>query len=90
MGRDYKLRKEPLLRTTMRGTTGLLVVSRYVLIGPDGAVLKVDKMQWADDGRFIVALPEGLPPGRYTVLLAIFLDGNTVDPSVARVEFRSQ
>ena len=90
MGRDYKLTKEPLLRTTMRGTTGLLVVSRYLLIGPDGAVLKVDKMQWADDGRFIVPLPEGLPAGQYTVVMAIFLDGNTVDPSVARVEFRSQ
>jgi hypothetical protein len=90
MGRDYKLRKEPLLRTTMRGTTGLLVVSRYLLIGPDGTVRKLDKMQWADDGRFIVPLPEGLPPGPYTVLLAIFLDGNTIDPSVARVDFRRE
>ena len=35
-GRDYKLTKEPLLRTTMRGTFGLLVVSRYLLIDPDG------------------------------------------------------
>jgi hypothetical protein len=89
-GRQYKLMKEPLLRTTMRGTFGLLVVSRYLLIGPDGAVLKLDKMQWAEDGRFIVPLPEGLPAGQYTVLLTVFLDGNTVEPSVARVDFRSR
>jgi hypothetical protein len=89
MGREYRLVKEPLLRTTARGTEGLLVGSRYLLIGPDGTVLKVDKMQWNEDGRFTITLPERLPPGQYTVLLGIFLDGNTVDPSVARVEFQS-
>ena len=50
MGRKYQLVKEPLLRTTMRGVDGLLVVSRYLLIDPDGKVLKVDKMQWKEDG----------------------------------------
>ena len=89
MGREYRLVKEPLLRTTARGTEGLLVGSRYLLIGPDGAILKVDKMQWNEDGRFTITLPQHLPPGQYSVVLGIFLDGNTVDPSVARVEFRS-
>jgi len=89
MGREYRLVKEPLLRTTARGTHGLLVVSRYLLIGPDGTVLKVDKMQWNEDGRFTITLPERLPPGQYTVVLGIFLDGNTVDPSIGRIEFRS-
>jgi hypothetical protein len=89
MGREYRLVKEPLLRTTARGTDNLLVASRYLLIGPDGMVLKADKMQWNEDGRFTIMLPERLPPGQYTVVLAIFLDGNTVDPSIARVEFRS-
>ena len=46
-------------------------------------------MQWNEDGRFTITLPERLPPGQYSVVLGIFLDGNTVDPSVARVEFRS-
>jgi hypothetical protein len=74
----------------MRGIQGLLVVSRYLLIGPDGKVLALDKMQWMDDGRFAIRLPDHLPPGQYTVMLGIFLDGNTVDPSIARVEFRSK
>ena len=89
MGREYRLVKEPLLRTTARGTENLLVAPRYLLIGPDGQVLKVDKMRWNEDGRFTITLPERLPPGQYTVVLGIFLDGNTVDPSVARAEFRS-
>ncbi len=85
MGRDYQLVKEPLLRTTLRGTVGLLVVSRYLLIGPDGAVLELDKMRWMEDGRFAIKLPQHLQPGQYTVLFAVFLDGNTIDPSVGRL-----
>jgi len=88
MGRDYRLTKEPLLRTTMRGTFGLLVVSRYLLIGPDGKVRNLDKMHWEDDGRFTINLPERLPPGEYTVNLAIFLDGNSVVPSAKSLRFR--
>ena len=80
-GRDYRLVKEPLLRTTTRGVDGLLVVSRYLLIDPDGKVLKVDKMQWGEDGQFAIELPERLPPGQYTVILGIFLDGNSLQPS---------
>jgi hypothetical protein len=87
MGRDYKLTKEALTRTTMRGTTGLLVVSRYLLIGPDGVVLNVDKMQWRDDGDFAITLPERLSPGQYTVLLAVFLDGNSLLPSARVLRF---
>jgi hypothetical protein len=88
MGRNYKLAKEPLLRTTMRGTFGLLVVSRYLLIGPDGKVHGLDKMHWEDDGRFTITLPERLPPGEYTVNLAIFLDGNSLLPSAKSLHFR--
>ena len=87
-GRGTRLVKEPLLRTTTRDTFGLLVVSRYLLIGPDGTVLDVDKMQWMDDGRFAIKLSDRLPPGEYTVALAIFLDGNAMLPSAETLRFR--
>ena len=88
MGREYRLVKEPLLRTTARGTDRLLVVSRYLLVGPDGTVLKVDKMQWNEDGRFTIKLPARLPPGQYTVILAVYLDGNSMLPSAKLLRFR--
>jgi len=88
LGRKYQLMKEPLLRTTTRGTLGLLIVSRYLLIGPDGTVLNVDKMQWQEDGSFTVKLPEKLSPGQYTINLAIFPDGNTLDPQARILRFR--
>jgi len=86
-GRNYQLVKEPLLRTTMRGTFGLLVVSRYLLIGPGGKVHDLGKMHWSDDGRFTIDIPARLPPGEYTVNLAIFLDGNSMLPSAKSLRF---
>jgi hypothetical protein len=88
MGRYYKSAKEPLVRTTLRGTYGLLVVSRYLLIGPDGKVRILDKMHWGDDGSFTINLPKRLPPGEYTVSLAVFLDGNSMVPSARSLHFR--
>jgi hypothetical protein len=87
-GREYRLDKEPLLHQTTRGVQGLLVVSRYLLIGPDGKVLKVDKMDWKQDGQFAIKLPDGLAPGQYTVILGIFLDGNALDLSAKVLRIR--
>jgi hypothetical protein len=87
-GRDYRVERQPLTRQTSHGLFGLLVVSRYVLIGPDGTVLAVDRMQWGDDGRFVIDLPQGLPPGEYTVALAVFLDGNSLLPSTRLLRLR--
>lgn len=87
-GRGYKPTKEPLLRTTTRGVQGLLVVSRYLLIGPDGKVLKIDKMHWGEDGHFSIELTERLPPGQYTLVLGILLDGNALDPPASILRFR--
>ena len=88
MGREYRLVKEPLMRTTTRGVHSLLVASRYLLIDPDGKVIKVDKMQWRVDGQFAITLPEPLPPGRYTVVLGIFLDGNAMQAPTNMLRFR--
>ena len=87
-GRDYKPTKEPLLRTTTRGLQGLLVVSRYLLVGPDGKVLKVDKMHWGEDGQFSIELDRRLPAGQYTLVLGILLDGNALEPPASILHFR--
>lgn len=87
-GRGYRTVKEPLTRTATRGVYGLLVVSRYLLIGADRKVLKLDKMQWTDSGDFIIKLPDRLPEGRYQIVLAVFLDGNAVQPSFRVLPFR--
>jgi len=47
----------------------------------------VDKMHWAEDGRFHIQIPDGLAPAQYTVILGIFLDGNAVRPSAEVMRF---
>jgi hypothetical protein len=76
--RNYQVERQRLTHQTSHRLFGLLVVSRYLLIGPDGTVLDADRMRWEDDGRFVIDLPQGLQPGRYTVILAVFLDGNSL------------
>jgi hypothetical protein len=87
-GREYRLVTEPLLRTTSRGVYPLLVVSRYLLVDGEGKVLALDKMLWQEDGTFAIKLPERLPPGHYKVILAVYLDGNSLQPSTRTLEFR--
>jgi hypothetical protein len=87
-GRGYHLTREPLRRTTTRGVNSLLVVSRYILLGPDGRVLAVDKMHWEEEGQFTIALPDSLSPGQYTAIVGIFLDGNALQPSSKVLKFR--
>ena len=87
--RRYETVLEPLTRATTRGVYGVLVVSRYLLVGPDGTVVGADKMRWREDGRFAVDLPEPMPPGSYTVVVAIFLDGNSLTPSTGILRFEA-
>jgi hypothetical protein len=87
-GRGTMHVKEPLKHTTARGTYPLLVVSRFLLIDGAGKVLKVDRMGWREDGLFTIDLPRDLPSGDYTVILAVFLDGNAVEPSARTLHIR--
>jgi hypothetical protein len=86
--RHYETEREPLTRNISRGVFGILVVSRYLLVGPDGTVAAADKMRWRKDGSFVVDLPDRLVPGGYTVLVAVFLDGNSLTPSTKMLRFR--
>jgi hypothetical protein len=86
-GRSYMHVTEPLTHTAARGVDSLFVASRYLLLDGAGKVLKVDRMKWAEDGHFQIDLP-ALPPGDYTVMLAVFLDGNALDPSTRILHFR--
>jgi hypothetical protein len=87
--RRYEIRREPLTRNTAQGTRGVLVASRYLLIGPDGAVTAAGKMNWQPDSHFRIELPENLPAGRYAAVIGVFLDGNALLPSVKVFSFEA-
>ena len=89
VNRDHQVRREPLTRNTAHGTRGIQVASRYLLIGPYGAVAAAGKMEWQKDDRFKIALPEKLPSGRYAAVIGIFLDGNAIMPAVGVFGFEA-
>jgi hypothetical protein len=71
---------------------GLYVIrpdSHFVVIAPDGSVLRAGTAKMTEDGHLVAELPEHLPRGRYTFLVAIYLDGNTVDPTARMLSFEA-
>ncbi len=87
--RSRKIVRERLTRTTTRGPYPVLVESRYLVLDADGSVVTAGRARWEDDGRFTVDLPDPLPLGRYTFLVAIYLDDNFVDPAARMLRFRA-
>jgi hypothetical protein len=87
--RDRRLVREPLKRETLRDTAPMRPVARYIVLAGDGSVASAGDAKWDADGRFAVSLPQALPPGAYTLFIGIFLDGSTMNPSIGRIDFRS-
>lgn len=85
--RNYSTVREPLKPGALRGLYAIRTDSRFVVIGPDGSVLQVGTAKMTEDGHLVAELPEHLARGRYTFLVAIYLDGNTVDPSAKILSF---
>jgi hypothetical protein len=81
--RDRRITRMPLKHDTLRGIYPIRPEPRYVIIGEDGKVAAAGHAKWEQDGRFAVALP-ALPPGFYTLLTAILLDGNAINPEIGR------
>jgi hypothetical protein len=88
--RDHRFVRAPLQPDTLRGT--LLPIrpeSHYVVIGRDGRVAAAGSLARQPDNRFAASLPTTLQSGVYTLFAAIFLDGNTINPAIGRIELRN-
>ncbi|MFB9266043.1 hypothetical protein ACFFWD_23285 [Bradyrhizobium erythrophlei] len=88
--RDHRLVRAPLKPDTLRGTLQpIRPDSQYVVIGQDGRVAAVGNLVRQPDNRFAASRPATLQSGVYTLFAAIFLDGNTINPAIGRIELRS-
>jgi len=85
--RDRRIVRMPLKRDTLRETSPIRPVARYVVVGEDGKVAAAGGAKWEPDGRFAISLP-ALPPGGYNLFIAILADGNAIDPDIGRLSFR--
>ena len=58
--------------------------------GDDGQVRLTARGQLAVDGRIVFDLAGRLQPGDYTILAALYLNGNTVSPEIRRIPYRAK
>jgi len=61
---------------------------RYVIVGPDGRVVRTGAEALNKSGRFVVDLAKLAAPGRYQVMAALYLGGNSVNPEIRMFEHR--
>src|SRR5262249_841841 len=87
--RTYDIIREPLRVAADAGKKGEIPLCRYVVLSPAGSVVRAGTAAYAGHGLFRVALPEGLAPGPYTVLMALYLNENYVNPEIRMVPYRT-
>ncbi|MFQ5830791.1 MAG: hypothetical protein ACE5JD_16790 [Candidatus Methylomirabilia bacterium] len=86
--RTYEIVREPLRQASSGLRPREVPVCRYVVVGSDGAVLMTGLARFGEDKVFVVDLEDRLEPGSYTVLTALYLNGNYMNPDIKRVPYR--
>jgi hypothetical protein len=84
--RSYKIAREPL--GSPDEDKADTPACRYVVVGADGVVVAAGTSRERQGDRLVVPLKGRLKPGGYTVLLALDLEGNEVDPEIAAAQYR--
>jgi hypothetical protein len=86
--RDYRIAREPLTGRPLPADRRDIPVCRYVVIAADGHVAAVGASQEPTGGVYRLDLGRQLGPGSYTVLVALAVRDNYVNPEVAVVNYR--
>ena len=61
---------------------------RYVIVGPDGKVVRTGAETLNKSGRFVLDLGKLPAPGRYNVMTALYVGGNSMNPEINVFEHR--
>jgi len=62
--------------------------SRYVIVGPDGKVVRTGASPFNNSGRFVLDLKGLTRPGLYSVMTALYVGGNSVNPEIKVFQHR--
>ncbi len=86
--RSYKILREPLKGAGSDALKGQVLECRYVVVADDDKVRLAGRGSLLDEGVFAIDLEGKLGPGDYTVLAALYLNGNEVGPDIRRIPYR--
>jgi len=84
--RSFTLVREPLAGPASDTGAGEIPVARYVVVGEDGNVLTAGTASYDRVGLFSVDLRGKLKPGPHTIMVALSLGENSVNPEVKVVQ----
>jgi hypothetical protein len=79
--------REPLRRESTADPYPVLPSCEYVVVRGDGRVVRAGAGSQARDGTFRVDL-RGLPSGRYTLLVAVWVNDNRTNPDIRLLDYR--
>ncbi len=86
--RSYKIEREPLRRQSSGEDTQELPVSRYLVVSQAGDVSQAGTARYGGAGVFTVDFRGKLKPGVYSIITAMYLGGNYVNPEVKMIQHR--
>ena len=88
--RSYTIAREPLRSQSPDGEAVEIPVCRYVVVNPGGELVGAGNAPYGKAGVFTVDLRGKLKPGPYSVMVALYLGGNTVNPDVKVVPYQAE
>jgi hypothetical protein len=86
--RAYSVAKAPLNNQSLVGVYRVRPVVKYIVLSPQGDVVKAGSGYYAGDGIFGVELPGKMQPGHYTVVTTMYLNDNYIEPDVKLVPYQ--
>ena len=88
--RSYRLVREPMGTVGDEGDRPDMPVCRFVVLRADGEVADAGVSRDVHAGRLVIPLKGLLKPGAYTVLVALYVGDNAVNPEMATVAYRPE
>jgi hypothetical protein len=85
--RSYDLVRRPFRPGASAGVRPDVIAARYVVVDAAGRVAQTGMIAPGADAVFRVDLSRSLPPGRYAVMVALYLNENTVNADMRRIEY---
>ncbi len=86
--RSYKIEREPLRTPSPGEIAPELPVCSYLVVSTTGDVVNAGTARFGDPGVFIVEFKGKLKPGLYSIITALYLGGNYVNPEVKMIQHR--
>ncbi|HSB71595.1 MAG TPA: hypothetical protein VLT62_19890 [Candidatus Methylomirabilis sp.] len=86
--RSYDIVREPFRGQPASAVRPDTLTCQYVILGPTGEVVKAGAATLGDGGVFTADLKGALGPGLYTVMTALYLNENFMNPEIKAVQYR--